>query len=115
MIAAGGQTSRTRKGLALHHSRAATVDDPDFHPDPGAGPLRWYMRFMAGYLGRRQMVMLLSAWSLLAVLSASIGAGGWPNVLLFCTLPLLLSSGHLSMRWGAAERARRRSRRVFSR
>lgn len=79
----------------LHHSRSATTEDPDFHPDPGAGPLRWYRRFMAGYLNAEQMAWLLGAWALLAGAFGAFSAGSWRNVLLFCTLPLLLSSVQL--------------------
>ena len=75
-----------------HHHCSATAHDPDFHPDPTAGPLRWYLGFMAGYLNTAQMSRLLSIWGLLAMAFGTFSAGTWQNVLLFCTLPLLLSS-----------------------
>lgn len=76
----------------LHHHRQATADDPDFHDDPDAGVWRWFARFMAGYLGPGQMGTLLSVWSLLWLLTAPWNHNAWVNLLLFCTLPLLLSS-----------------------
>lgn len=75
-----------------HHRVPASSDDPDFHGDPGAGAWRWYVRFMAGYLTMGQMARLLGGWALLALLASRVSSTGWINVLLFCTLPLLLSS-----------------------
>lgn len=76
----------------LHHQRQATSEDPDFHGDPTAGPVRWYLRFMAGYLNPIQMTALLSAWGLLVLMMSPWNGNAWLNLLLFCTLPLLLSS-----------------------
>jgi beta-carotene ketolase (CrtW type) len=75
-----------------HHLRPASAGDPDFHGDPSAGAWRWYARFMAGYLTTGQMARLLGGWALLAVIASRTSPTGWINVLLFCTLPLLLSS-----------------------
>jgi beta-carotene ketolase (CrtW type) len=79
----------------LHHSRTATEDDPDFHGDPRTGVLGWYLNFMAGYLSLAQMARLLGFWGLLVLGISLIHPTGWLNLLLFCTLPLLLSSGQL--------------------
>jgi beta-carotene ketolase (CrtW type) len=79
-----------------HHHAEATSRDPDFHPDPRAGVLRWYLRFMGGYLSTPQMARLLGGWFLLAVVIHQSGDAGWmragSDVLILCTLPLLLSS-----------------------
>ncbi|MFQ6537167.1 MULTISPECIES: fatty acid desaturase [Aphanothece] len=79
-----------------HHQAEATPGDPDFHPDPQAGLLRWYLRFMGGYLSPRQMGRLLGGWALLGLFCRLGGAHSWSSacttVLLLCTLPLLLSS-----------------------
>ncbi len=75
-----------------HHQRTASEEDPDFHPDPRAGALRWYIRFMAGYLRRSQMAGLLLFWLLLGLAVYRAGSLAWMNVLLFCIVPLLLSS-----------------------
>jgi len=81
-----------RRNHRRHHRCTASVSDPDFHPEPAAGFLGWYVRFMAGYLSAAQMGRLLAAWGLLALLARGLSPTGPLNVLLFCTLPLLLSS-----------------------
>lgn len=81
-----------RRNHQRHHRCTASVSDPDFHPEPAAGFLGWYVRFMAGYLSAAQMGRLLAAWALLALLARGLSPTGPLNVLLFCTLPLLLSS-----------------------
>lgn len=75
-----------------HHLFTASAADPDFHWDPAAGAVTWYARFMAGYLTWGQMGRLLTGWTALALISCRLTPFGWLNVLLFCTLPLLLSS-----------------------
>jgi beta-carotene ketolase (CrtW type) len=81
-----------RRNHRLHHRFTATGRDPDFHGDPHAGALGWFGRFMAGYLTAGQMGRLLGGWALLALIACRVSPTGWLNVLLFCTLPLLLSS-----------------------
>ncbi|MFM8524855.1 MAG: fatty acid desaturase [Cyanobacteriota bacterium] len=76
----------------LHHHRPATADDPDFHADPAAGPWRWYRKFMRGYLRPGQMGRLLGFWGLLILSMTPWNRSAWMNLLLFYTLPLLLSS-----------------------
>jgi len=78
-----------------HHRFTASSLDPDFHVDPGAGAFGWYRRFMAGYLTAAQMARLLTGWALLVLVACRLQPLGWLNVLLFCTLPLLLSSVQL--------------------
>lgn len=78
-----------------HHSRPGTVDDPDCPCGRTAGLLSWYQAFMAGYLSRSQMALLLAAWAALAALFSGVTPTAPVNVLLFCTLPLLLSSWQL--------------------
>jgi len=78
-----------------HHLGTASADDPDFPTDHRAGPLRWYGQFMAGYLSLPQMGWLLSRWGLLACAYSTITPSAVLNVLIFCTLPLLLSSFHM--------------------
>lgn len=80
-----------------HHRKPATVDDPDCPSKRTAGLLRWYQAFMARYLSLRQMAFLLAAWATLVVLFAQVTPTATINVLLFCTLPLLLSSWQLFM------------------
>jgi beta-carotene ketolase (CrtW type) len=87
-----------------HHLAPGTEHDPDFRGVVGGRP--WFVRFMAGYLTWPQMTALLGCWGLSALL---LGAAGLP-VLLFWTLPLLLSTLQLFFfgtvlphRHGAAE------------
>lgn len=84
-----------RRNHQLHHRRAANAGDPDGPPDRRSGPVRWYVHFMAGYLTPAQMGWLLSGWALLALAFRPINSTAPLNVLLFCTLPLLLSSCQL--------------------
>ena len=75
-----------------HHQFTASAADPDFHWDPGSGPMVWYARFMTGYLTWGQMGRLLATWTILALIACHWAPTGWLNVLLFCTVPLLVSS-----------------------
>jgi beta-carotene ketolase (CrtW type) len=86
-----------------HHRWTATQGDPDVLAEPDRGAVHWYVRFMAGYLTTGQMARLLLVWTGLILLSAPLQAnpaGQWMEslaqatgrVLLFCTLPLWLSS-----------------------
>jgi len=86
-----------RRNHRSHHQTPASAGDPDFHADPTAGVWSWYGRFMAGYLTPLQMTRLLAGWLLLGLLASAIRPTGWINVLLFCPLPLLLSSLQLFM------------------
>jgi beta-carotene ketolase (CrtW type) len=69
--------------------------DPDFPAEGCSGLLPWYGQFMAGYLTAAQMSGLLGAWAALAVLFSRVTPTAVLNVLVFCTLPLLLSSWQL--------------------
>jgi len=69
-----------------HHRAPGTALDPDFHGPGQSSVLAWYGRFMTRYLSPGQMSLLLTAWALLAWCSSV------QSVLLFCTLPLMLSS-----------------------
>ncbi len=93
---AGLPYGRCRQNHHLHHQRPATEQDPDFHGNRRSGALGWYVHFMAGYLNPRQMGVLLGGWALLALSAIGLRHGDWrlvvAQVLLGCTLPLLLSS-----------------------
>jgi len=77
-----------------HHRQPASAADPDFPVDRRAGPLPWYRQFMAGYLSAVQMARLLAIWAMLLLACGSSDAPSQAGLklLLFCTLPLLLSS-----------------------
>ena len=76
----------------LHHRHAGTAADPDHHGDGSSHPLVWYRRFMAGYLAPGRVTALVGGWALMAAALHLLGNGALIKVLLFCTLPLLLSS-----------------------
>lgn len=75
-----------------HHRFTATAADPDVPFPSSLGALSWYRQFMLGYLRFPQMAALLAAWCALVLLFGGITASAALHVLLFCTLPLLLSS-----------------------
>jgi beta-carotene ketolase (CrtW type) len=75
----------------LHHRAPGSLADPDFHPDPNA-IAAWFGNFLGGYLSWSQMLQLLAGWAGLGLLSSLATASGPLNVLLFCTIPLLLSA-----------------------
>jgi beta-carotene ketolase (CrtW type) len=81
-----------RQNHHLHHQSPGGDQDPDVHGNRSAPVWIWYARFMTGYLSYGQFASLLAGWGVVA-----LGARWWlatpmANVLLFCTLPLLLSS-----------------------
>lgn len=75
-----------------HHLAPATTADPDVHSDPTVGPLAWYGRFMAAYLGPGSLAQLAAGWGLLGFTAMAFTPTAWLNVLLFCVMPLLSSS-----------------------
>ncbi len=79
-----------------HHSQPASAQDPDFPHDQRNRPLRWYGQFLSRYLCPRQMLLLVGVWGLLVVVTmsgAKVSAElATSRVLLWATLPLLLSS-----------------------
>jgi beta-carotene/zeaxanthin 4-ketolase len=83
---------RCRRNHQRHHRAPATAGDPDFAATPDAGAVRWYGQFMAGYLSAAQMAGLLGSWAGLVLAFHAANPTAHLNVLLFCTLPLLLSS-----------------------
>lgn len=78
---------RCRDNHQRHHRHTGTSHDPDVPVGAGLSLLSWYGEFMGRYLSSRQMTLLLLGWGALLVAGVS-----WLNVLLMCTLPLLLSS-----------------------
>ena len=83
---------RCKTNHHLHHQATTSAVDPDFPSGLTVGVLGWYGQFMAGYLTPAQMVGLVAGWALLGVWFTSFTPTAWLNVLLFATLPLLLSS-----------------------
>lgn len=81
-----------RQNHHQHHQAPGGALDPDVHCNRSAPLWRWYARFMNGYLSCRQFVALLAGWAVVALGASWCWATPIANVLLFCTLPLLLSS-----------------------
>lgn len=81
-----------RRNHRLHHQAPASPGDPDHHGAHRLGPLRWYLRFMASYLTPPQMLALLGGWLVALVSLEPFTAHPLQALLLFWSLPLLLSS-----------------------
>lgn len=81
---------RCRDNHHRHHQHTGTALDPDVPAAQDVSVLGWYRQFMAHYLSGQQMSLLLMGWSTLLLAGVE-----WLNVLLVCTLPLLLSSMQL--------------------
>lgn len=75
-----------------HHRAPGSSGDPDFPSPQSLGIWGWYRQFMGGYLSRAQMAVLVAGWAALALGCSRLTPTAVLNVLLFCTLPLLLSS-----------------------
>ncbi len=79
-----------------HHRAPGSAQDPDFPNDLQAGALDWYRQFLARYLSQTQMLLLLASWALVLAITTAVAevplAIAFWRVLLFVTLPLLLSS-----------------------
>ncbi len=89
---AGLPYGRCRRQHRLHHRAPGTARDPDFHGLGRTGALAWYRRFMGGYLGPGPLLTLLTGWGIGAWAASAVSPTAVANVLLFWTLPLLLSS-----------------------
>ena len=81
-----------RQNHHQHHQAPGGDLDPDVHGNRSAPVWSWYGRFMAGYLSYGQFAALLAGWGVVALGARCLLATPMVNVLLFCTLPLLLSS-----------------------
>lgn len=75
-----------------HHLAPGSSHDPDHQGPRPCGPLVWYSRFMASYLSPVQMGALLGGWLVALALLRPLNPHPLSSLLLFWTLPLLLSS-----------------------
>lgn len=78
-----------------HHYSPAALGDPDFHDGQHTHPFCWYFKFMKEYLSFGQLTVLLSTWCLCFWILQGFTQTSLLNVLLFWTVPLLLSSVQL--------------------
>ncbi len=81
-----------RRNHLRHHRSPGSAKDPDFRSRSGDGPWSWYRRFMGNYLSLGQMASLLGAWLCFALLLQAVEPVRAFNVLVFWTVPLVLSS-----------------------
>lgn len=99
LLYAGLPFEACRQRHQRHHLRTATPDDPDVPQNRAGGVFAWYYHFLARYLSQNQMLQLLTSWALLvAVTTVVVGVPPTQaavRVVLFSTLPLLLSSWQL--------------------
>ena len=77
---------------SLHHHAAETSDDPDFRSQPEQSVISWYWQFLNNYLNTRQIVTLASIWLVYYKLAGFTNPQPVTNLLVFCVLPLILSS-----------------------
>ena len=81
-----------RRNHSLHHQAAETRDDPDFRSQPGQSAIRWYWHFLNNYLNKGQLATLAITWLFYYSIVQFSYSASWVNLLLFCVLPLILSS-----------------------
>lgn len=81
-----------RSNHCRHHHSPAELGDPDFHDGQHTHPFCWYIKFMKEYLSVGQLTVLLTTWCLCLWILQGFTQTSLLNVLLFWTVPLLLSS-----------------------
>jgi len=78
-----------------HHRYPGQVGDPDFHDGIHRNIFAWYLKFMQGYLDKRQKVVLFFGMSLIFFTLYLGFHAAIANLLLFWVLPIVLSSMQL--------------------
>ena len=91
LLYAGLSYGRCLRQHQRHHRHHGTASDPDF-AGGGASLGRWFLKFLASYLGWAPMTKLLTIWAVLFGLASRSNPTAAINLLLFSILPLLLSS-----------------------
>jgi beta-carotene ketolase (CrtW type) len=81
-----------RRNHLLHHRAPGSAGDPDFHAPHQPGPIRWFLRFLAGYLSAPSLAMLAALWGAAVLAASALHGHGIQAVLSFWILPLALSS-----------------------
>lgn len=79
----------------LHHQYPESAADPDFHSPKNSKPFNWYFRFLSNYLDWKQFCNLTLLWLLLLQISIIFNPTAIENLILFCALPLIISSVQL--------------------
>lgn len=78
-----------------HHQSPATEHDPDFCQSGRTFIGWWYFRFLTNYVGIRQLMSLSLGWTLLFAIASQTTSHPVETIILFCVVPLLLSSWQL--------------------
>lgn len=81
-----------RRNHLLHHRAPGSDRDPDFHAPHQPGAVRWYLRFLAGYLSPASLTLLVALWGVTALAASALHGHGIEAVLTVWMLPLALSS-----------------------
>ena len=85
------------KKHGLHHRYPESEADPDFHSPQNSKPIIWYFRFLCNYLNCRQFCSLTLVWLLMLQIATLVNPNAFENIIIFCPLPLILSSFQLFM------------------
>jgi beta-carotene ketolase (CrtW type) len=80
------------KNHRLHHNYPESTADPDFYSSQNPKPIDWYFRFLSNYLDGKQFCMLLLVWLFILQLTSLVNPNAIENVVIFCPLPLIISS-----------------------
>ena len=78
-----------------HHQKPESARDPDYQRSVNDGILSWYVHFMGNYLGWKELLKLGSFWLVLFHLTHHHQTDHAMQLLLFCVLPLFVSSCQL--------------------
>ena len=78
-----------------HHQAPESSQDPDYQPSTSDSIVSWYMHFLGNYLGWKQLLNLAGFWLVLFNLPRQYQPDQGLQLILFCVLPLFLSSCQL--------------------
>ncbi|MEX1318028.1 MAG: fatty acid desaturase [Synechococcaceae cyanobacterium] len=81
-----------RRNHLLHHRAPGSSRDPDFHAPRQPGAIRWFLRFLAGYLSASSLALLATLWGGAALAAQTLHGHGSEVVITYWILPLALSS-----------------------
>jgi len=76
----------------LHHQKPETSFDPDYCRTVNTTALSWYAQFMHNYLGANQLLRLAGLWFGLYCIASRFEPNSILNIVLFCVVPLIISS-----------------------
>ncbi|NEO27096.1 MAG: beta-carotene ketolase [Kamptonema sp. SIO4C4] len=78
-----------------HHATPSTAEDPDYYPNLENNPFLWYVRFMWGYMQKKQRwILLIGMTSIFHGLHLLFDIP-YTNLMLFWAIPMFASSFQL--------------------